>query len=873
MDSLYGGRPGTSFILSASFKSVDEMIEAFSRGPNYTEVWYNCYCIIDTPNKNDETNGQIYQRGLDYNGVDANGKPTGGAIYIGQIVGPSSGTPYMQLNTIPEVEKHTTETLGKYDYRRYPTGYKYENGEIVGYTTSDGSDGAPLAQFDFSKAHDTSLVPGKYIDGQDTDGNDIVKYRDEIKWTWCNIRKDNEDSDSWFYVGFEIPYLITDYSIHMVSPYDEQGNLLVDSTEIERIDDQTHPFYSHWDLGIPKGIKGDAIRNLRVIVPTEADNICDISALGIDPISGEATVDTSMQYAGKDDDVAAQRQIVVFDYYIFDKLRNPVPYTFYVGDFNIITDIKVEDDGTLVVSYTHEDDSVFIQKIRWIDQIELTEGNGTQGGHFTFTYNVDVDPDAEDLVKETKEFDVSWIKGLVIETDGSIVYTYAGTPSELPENAVDLTGGKYRVDDFLQWIGSVNLDAITGIFQVFNNRNEEIFNTQLDWIRDIIIDEDGTIHFIHTDTSIGNNGDYISNTKLKYVTSVELNPANGKFTMNFNTGTNDTYTSQLDWIDDLYINEANGEIAIHHVFDTNNTSAATAERPAAEVLDARLKLITRAEISRTGVLTFYTNTNEQFNLLNLGTNSAFQLKYVENVHLNTGIKDDKHIGIKYNTSDKVELLGDPINYIQDMVVRTTDWHLLVLFNDPEHRFVPSETNQLDNNGKDVNGIVWVNNITGSTGTTYSADVYWRDYGTIKDQAGVLIGLNVTKNDLDNAGYTDILNYLNDTYPGGLKDTNNTPYGMSIAGKIVTYAENITDEKSFYAYDYNRHEWFYLGKISDTGMRDIKFAIDVNSYAQVLELMEKVNNDGILLVANNVTYQDSTKPVPLFWDASYNDWPN
>ena len=176
MDSMYGGRPGVSFTLKDRFDSVASMIDAFQLGPNYKQCWSNECCIIDTPNKNDKTNGQIYQRGLDYNGKDANGNPTGGAIYIGQIVGPSSGTPYMAVNTIPEVETQTTIPLDKYEYRRYPTGYKYKDGKVAGYTTSDGSDGAPLAQFNFSEAHDTSLVPGKYTDNQD-----VVQYNDEIK--------------------------------------------------------------------------------------------------------------------------------------------------------------------------------------------------------------------------------------------------------------------------------------------------------------------------------------------------------------------------------------------------------------------------------------------------------------------------------------------------------------------------------------------------------------------------------------------------------------------------------------------------------------------------------------------------------------------
>ena len=184
------------------------MVTAFKRGSNYTDVWYGEHCLIDTPNKNDKDNGKIYKRGLDYQ------NSVGGAIYVGQIVGPSSGTPYFQLNTIKEVTDKSEIKLEDYEYRRFPTGYQMDDeGHVIGYETSDGSDGKPIAVFPFSKAHDTSIVPGKYVE----DG--ATKYNDEIRWTWVNVRKDNADADSWFYVGFEIPYPVIDLSlIHISEP-------------------------------------------------------------------------------------------------------------------------------------------------------------------------------------------------------------------------------------------------------------------------------------------------------------------------------------------------------------------------------------------------------------------------------------------------------------------------------------------------------------------------------------------------------------------------------------------------------------------------------------------------------------------------------
>ena len=77
------------------------MVDAFKLGNEYQNVWYHEFCIVDTPNKNDKDNGKIYQRGLDYS------NDMGGAIYKGQIVGSTSGTPLFQLNTIKEVTDKT----------------------------------------------------------------------------------------------------------------------------------------------------------------------------------------------------------------------------------------------------------------------------------------------------------------------------------------------------------------------------------------------------------------------------------------------------------------------------------------------------------------------------------------------------------------------------------------------------------------------------------------------------------------------------------------------------------------------------------------------------------------------------------------------
>ena len=826
MDSFYGGKQGVSFIIKASFESVNAMKEKFAAGSNYTDVWYGEYCLIDTKNKNDRTNGQIYRRGLDYQNLE-----TRGAEYVGQIVGPSSGTPYFQLNTIPEVEYQSKVNLDEYEYRRYPTSYKQDaEGHVIGYETSDGSDGKPIATFPFSKAHDTSLVPGKTEEGT---------FNDEIKWTWCNIRKDNNDADSWFYVGFEIPYLVTNYLIHSTSPYDEYGNILTEAAEIARVDDKTHPFYSEWDLGIPKGIKGDALKNLKVIVPTEdiKDYIYTIEQISMDPDSGISSLGNP-GYDGLEDDIQNKRQILVYEYCFFDRRKAPSFETkdlvlVYLGDFNIISNISLADDGTLTIEYTHNDDTVFEKKIKWIKNVSLSTGDGQEGGHFIVDFNNE-DPSYEAFL--------TWVKNISIEEDGTVIYTYAGSGDEETD---DVTGIK-EVAKFLKWIKNISLNTDNGKFEIQYNNGSPAFTVDLDWIKRITLDDDGTLHFWHT---VDNRDEQLTN-ELKWVTDVSLNPVNGQFVMGFNYG--EPLQVQLDWVDNIYIDEKTGNIIIHHVNGTVGDGGNV-------TLDTKLKMITSASADKTGVITFHTNTGESFNIKKQGTDVDFQVKVIETVQLKTGIDDDKHIQIKYNTENSLTPIGDPINFIQDIVVRDSDFHLLVLFNDPEHRYNIDRDEPLDSNGKDKNGIRWVSNIRGSDGKETGIKTYWRDYGTIKDQAGVLIGLNLTPEEI---GEKTVLDYLNTKYPDGLPNVG----GKATSQKIVTFGEAGKTQKEFYAFDYNLYKWYYLGEIADSGLRDAKLLTN-GEYG--MEDIRNINVEGLAFKIIK-TGDVFTEDIPQYWLPDYTE---
>lgn len=778
MDSLYGGHQGISFVLKAAFPSISDMVKAFKGGPNYTDVWYGEFCIIDTPNKNDKDNGKIYERGYNYQ------NDMGGAVYKGQIVGPSSGTPYFAMDSIKNVTDISTKDISNnpYTYRRFPTG-KDENGNYV--TAANGD----IATFDFGKPD--VLVPGKDENG---------KFNDKIKYTWCNIREDNADSDSWFYVGWQIPYLVVDYDIHTNSPYNNKGEASDNASTIERkdngintLDNGKHPFYERWDIGLPHGIKGDAIRNLRVITPplgNPPEKIYPYDALKIDD-KGIAAIDTtSDNYDGYNDDVAKGHQIIVFDYYAFDKQINPNPYHIYIGDFNIVKSVTVSENGTLTVSYTSKEADVTDKLVKWVKSISLNTDVGVKGGQLKVTYNNDSEPFTVNLV---------WLKDITIAENGDVTYTYVGQDS-VTEKAK------------MKWLKDIDLKTDTGKLTItLNNTNEH--------------DE---------------------NIIQKYL---------------------------LRWVQDIRIAE-NGTITLVYTGETNQAG----EYPSKD-LTTKLKNITSATVSNDGIITFTCNTGDTIKLKTKTANQQtvdFHLPWITGVSLDSNsLTADKRIAISYNNQNGPTAIGSPINFVQNMIVRPSDWHLLVLFNDPTHRYRP-KTNELSG--------TWVN---GPSLKSWNADVsnaetedgiYWRDYGPIKDQAGVLVGFNLTYKYLtENSSYKTPLEWLNNNLPNGLTGEQNTLGGSSTMGKIVAYTPQKIEGNpdpgcEFYAFDYRDRvtypdgttegwQWFYLGTIADNGLRDVGLA----EPGTVVTQSFPVNTKGLIFKQNVITVADA---LDEFWAIDY-----
>lgn len=486
MYSFYGGRQGASFIIVRTYSTVAEMVNYFKQGPNYTTVHYDEHVLINTENKNNPENGRIYRRGYDFT------NELGGAVYVGTIVGPAGRAPMLELTTMAEVDRK--QAAEGFDIRK-----------------GSGSYG-PV---------DGNIIPGKTADGT---------FNDEIQWNYCSIRNEN-DEDSTAYIGFKIPYTVIEFTANTVSPYYNRSNQtddFVNQNLSNRTDDASHPFYESWNFSIPKGIKGDTLKNFRVMT---ADN--SISA-----------------YDGQDDDVTNSRKVLVYDYYHYDAQEEGEPVTIYLGDYNMIDGITIGEDGTFTVDYAHDDNLVYTKLFKWIKSVTL-DGNT---GHVTILYNHDTDVDGTATKYET---DLRWVNNLTIGTNGQVTLKYT-------------TGEDVQVDQKIKWINSIEMAANGTVTVNYNNGDPAtVFDKEIQWIDNITLTDAGLLTIVY------NNGTPNFTKQLTWPTGMTI-ANDGTITITYNNGEPTVYSKYVKVIQSISVNATDnmstpGNQKVHIVYNTGDS--------------------------------------------------------------------------------------------------------------------------------------------------------------------------------------------------------------------------------------------------------------------------------------------------------------
>ena len=116
MSSFYGGKQGRTFNLVKSYKTLSEMVEAFSIS-TYSEVLFGEYVIIETSDRSQPQNGCLYRRGLNTSdpiNTSSVTNPGAGAIYVGKISGPMGPTPDVNFTVL------SSSTISDIAYQHLP---------------------------------------------------------------------------------------------------------------------------------------------------------------------------------------------------------------------------------------------------------------------------------------------------------------------------------------------------------------------------------------------------------------------------------------------------------------------------------------------------------------------------------------------------------------------------------------------------------------------------------------------------------------------------------------------------------------------------------------------------------------------------------
>lgn len=619
-NSFYGGQDARPFVIKNKFSSVEDMVTAFSIGLVYTDVNFEDYVLIETEHKNNPENGMIFRRGYDVNSnryIDSyevvSEKVNGvervvafvlrenddrlkayGAEYIGTIVGPAGGAPHLDFSQ--EYDKIQT-TKGHEDC-------------IVG-----------------------SFKP-KLVSG---------KTNNEIKGKWYSVRtKDNESTT--VFISFEIPYTVFDFTAESISAYNQPTTT--------RNTKSTNYFYEEWKLGIPKGIKGDSVTDVKLI--------------------GDSTKNNQ------------QIQFVVTNY------DNSATGSSSTKNFkyNIIDSINLSNEGSLTIGQTAEKDYVSGNVINWIDEIQFDDKKGI----FTFTSN------NGNIDYSNTDSPINWITGIDFDNTGVFTFTSNNgkidftntTPITWLTNASLSDAGALNftfnnntispVNKTLTWITGISFNENGKLTINFNNNkiaNGQFTNSNnlINWITDASISEDGLLNFTFNNNIIDKNGEktnilerkinwinsisflesglftvsmaneqgiegeiYANNSVQRWVTwikNVSLND-NGllKFTFNngeLDTGTKDsvgrsTLEKTLTWVKSASLNGDTGELNITF----NNTSNSIKN------IDTTLNWVKSANISDTGLLKieFVNSNNITVNDSNHPNSITKQITSISSMSLN-----------------------------------------------------------------------------------------------------------------------------------------------------------------------------------------------------------------------------------------------
>lgn len=832
LESFYGGKPGVSPVIKARFKYIDTNDAAYttaiSNGKtpdelkpftmskcfadlSYKDVWYDELCIIDTDNKFNPNNGKIYRRTLEpNNGLHAE--------YLGQIVGPSGGAAKISIGSIDNAKAEAVKDVKEENQYVYIDSNQEQN-------TNPPADANAIATLTTSTTgNNITMVPGKEPNSN--------TYHNEIRYTWCNVRRNGNNSleDVWLYLGFEIPYTSWDVQTQTIDYWDNRTSLITDGFTTE------HPFYHNLTFYIPRGTRGIGPEEIFLVgkengkqlnIDNEEDEEKEYTPLysfdvidytndvySIKPSNGTQYYENTHPSFENDDPLKpntweqlSSKTYWVAKYILYNpKLgsANNVPKYYndsvyiYLGDYKDIKSVNLKPDGTLDFNWSSGETSTLGQKIKWITNIttdfqrketvikengEEEEQDHSGYGNMTIEYNTSIVENPNTYTTVT----VPLIKDIELDVDrNSGNFGRFTIENNQEENSIFLSETipfvkriSYNDDTTPTSENSPITDEGTISVQYAGVQNSEKL-VQLKYVKGMSYSTDTDPN--PEDTNVTNEGSIyvqytgeVSPTKLtqlKYVKGIEydntIGSTGGTISVQYTGEANPTKLAQLKYVKNIVVNDNTQQLSY---IDNTGTSIA---------LTTWLNIVKEFCIDERGHLLAYYNSSE----------------YRPNINIDIAT---------YSSKDNLYC------YAQ---------------NNPQNHFsnVQNWVYPIDTSKQKVK-------ITG----------WWHDLGKVYNQSGIHIVTEYVWSfeDIDpnyNPPCTvdNILKLFNGTlkkaetdeeaiespYPNGEITSSQT--NIDLTGGIVCVKEmenpngTIALVTGLFSYNYEKGEWFYLGNWEDVG---------------------------------------------------------
>ena len=542
MESFYGGKQGASFVIKAAFKyltaeknennqyidsgyalAIDSinaatyesdndrqtainnlnknvMLECF-KDSSYKDVWYGEYCIIDSPNKNNEHNGKIYRRTLKKLSDTINDSDTGGyADYIGQVVGPAGAA--LQIGNIKNTsaiqEMLDNLSLGQDDYLyflRNNHGQPIEDheknpGDEIYINEFKGENSIKFIPGNTQNTEGSSL-PGQYFQGENGDPDTYI-HHGGYNWYYTTVQTENGEKSELF-LGFDIPYHIIDISGARAIDFNQDP--VVNYTKMGA-------FYDSYDLELPRGVHGGYFGNFHLERYNNATSYYKptdiVYRVNDEQISEEETLFGDTYYISSDTDPIPTTSndpdeitfttnqlawVGSFYWYTQPGTLMEIPNIFF-GICKMVDSMELAADGYLTVTYSDAETVVINDDpITWINNVNLTNT-----GVLTVSYNntSSIVPNQTPVLGT-----IAWINDMDLSNDGVVTVTFNATPAGFEDVGLSPTFGP------ITWVNNVALSEHGDLTVSYNrvptageNRAQtETIGQDIAWITGITLND------------------------------------------------------------------------------------------------------------------------------------------------------------------------------------------------------------------------------------------------------------------------------------------------------------------------------------------------------------------------------------------------